>query len=196
MKISNWLLVVIAVAIVSVGGIVFGQVQSARADELTGTVDNVTSSNITVGNKILYIDSNTEIIGDLAAGSLLQIRATVQADGTLLANRIQVRNTDDSQDENNENDDNEINGIIQSVSANSTSIVIKGQTILLNADTQIKGVLAVDARAKVEITTQADGSLLATEIEIKNSNNHGQNGDREKRGEWHQDNGLHMGHGD
>jgi hypothetical protein len=138
MKFRNWLVVTAVIAVMAVGGVVFGQVQSARADDLSGTADNVTATTITVGNQTLVIDGNTTITGNLVAGASIQIRATVQADGTLLANTIRVRNN---------NPDNEC--------------VYSGNS-----------------------TVEKPGN---------NGNHFGQNKDHEKNGQWHQDNGKHLG---
>jgi hypothetical protein len=92
MKLRNWIAVIIIMVVVTVGGIVFGQIQSARADDLRGTTDNVTSANVTLGGKTLVIDANTKIIGDLVPGSSISIKAQVQADGTILATMIKVNN--------------------------------------------------------------------------------------------------------
>ena len=95
MKLRNWVAGVIAITLVTIGSLVFAQVQNAKATDVNGTADNVTSTNITVGNKTLVIDSNTKIIGELVSGSFIQIRAKVQDDGTLLATKIQVKNNKD-----------------------------------------------------------------------------------------------------
>jgi hypothetical protein len=138
MKFRNWLVVTAVIAVVVVGSVVFGQVQIARADDISGTADNVTATTITVGNQTLVIDDNTTITGDLVAGASIQIRATVQADGTLLANMIKVRNN---------NPDNEC--------------VYSGNN-----------------------TVEKPGN---------NGNHFGQIKKQEKNGQWHQDNGKHLG---
>jgi hypothetical protein len=163
MKFRNRLGVVIAVVLVAVGGLVFVGVQNAKAADIDGTASNITSTSMTIGNKTLVIDGNTEIVGQMVTGSVVQIRARVQDDGTLLATRIVVKNSDDGHDDN-----DEIEGIIQSIGANNSSIVINGHTILIDEHTRIDdGHLTVNARAEVEVVTQQDGSLLATEIEIE-----------------------------
>jgi hypothetical protein len=150
-----------------------------------------------VDDKTLLIDANTKIIGQLVSGSLVQITAKVQDDGTLLATKIRVENNKGHQqygDSENASNRNEICGTIQSLSDN-TSMVINGQTVLINQDTKIHGQLAVNARAEVKVVKQQDGSLLATKIEIDNNGNHRQDKDHEKTGQWHQDNGRHLERG-
>lgn len=164
MKFRNRMGLIAAIVLV-VGGSVFSMgVQNAKADDIHGAADNITGTSMTVGNKTLVIDGNTEILGQLVSGSIVQIRARIQDDGTLLATRIAVKNNDDDKD-----DDDEIEGIIQSIGANN-SIVINGHTILMDEHTRIDdGHLVVNARAEVEVVKQQDGSLLATEIEIEDN---------------------------
>jgi hypothetical protein len=164
MKFRNRIGLITAIVLV-VGGLVFMGVQNAKADDIHGTADNITGNSMMVGNKTLVIDGNTEIVGQLVSGSIVQIKARVQDDGTLLATRIVAKNNDDDKD-----DDDEVEGIIQSIGANNSSIVINGHTILTDEHTRIDdGHLAVNARAEVEVVKQQDGSLLATEIEIEDN---------------------------
>ncbi len=198
MKLRNWVAVGLAITLVAIGNLVFTQVQNVKASEVNGTAANITSTNITVGNKTLIIDSNTKIKGNLVSGSSIEIKAIIQDDGTLLATKIHVKNNEGHKqngNSDNDSDDNEISGTIQSLSNNNTSMVINDQTVLINQATKIKGQLAVNARAEVEVVQQQDGSLLATKIEIKNNNNNKQNKDEGKTGQWHQDNGRHLGLG-
>lgn len=167
MKFRSGVGVLMAVVLLAVGGLVFMGVQSAKADDINGTANNITTTSLTVGNKTLVIDGNTEIVGQLVSGAIVQIRAKVQDDGTLLATRIAVKNNDDEHDD---DDDDEVEGTIQSIGANNSSIVINGRTILVDEHTRIDdGHLAVGARAEVEVVEQQDGSLLATEIEIEDT---------------------------
>jgi hypothetical protein len=164
MKFRNRLGVVIAVALVAVGGLVFMGVQNVKAADVDGTASNITSTSMTVGNKTLVIDSNTEIVGQLVSGSIVQIRAKVQDDNTLLATKVVVKNNNDD-DMNHDDDDDEIEGTIESVGTDN--IVINGHTIFMDEHTRIEdGHLTVGARAEVEVKQQ-DGKLLATEIEIE-----------------------------
>jgi hypothetical protein len=165
MKFKNRIGLITAIVLV-VGGLVFMGVQNAKADDIHGTADNITGTSMTVGNKTLVISSETQIMGQLVPGSIVQIMAKVQDDGTLLATRIVVKNSSDEHD-----DDDEIEGIIQSIGANNSSIVINGHTILMDDHTRIDdGHLAVNARAEVEVVKLQNGSLLATEIEIEDDN--------------------------
>ena len=164
MKFRNRLGVVIAIALVAVGGLVFMGVQNVKAADVDGTASNITSTSMTVGNKTLVIDSDTEIVGQLVSGSIVQIRARVQDDNTLLATKIVVKNNND--DMNHDDDDDEIEGTIASIGTDN--IVIAGHTIYMDEHTRIEdGHLAVGVKAEVEVVKQQDGKLLATEIEIE-----------------------------
>jgi hypothetical protein len=171
-KFRNRIGVLIAVVLVAAGGLVFMGVQNAKAADIDGTASNITSTSMTVGNKTLVIDGNTEIVGQLISGSIVQIRAKVQDESTLLATRIVVKNNiddnDDCIDDCNDDcsdDDEAIKGTIASIGTDN--IVIAGHTIYMDDHTRIEdGHLTVGARAEVEVKQQ-DGKLLATEIEIE-----------------------------
>jgi hypothetical protein len=167
-KFRNRIGVLIAVVLVAAGGLVFMGVQNAKAANIDGTASNITSTSMTVGNKTLVIDGNTEIVGQLISGSIVQIRAKVQDESTLLATRIVVKNNIDDSDDCNDDcseDDEAIKGTIASIGTDN--IVIAGHTIYMDDHTRIEdGHLTVGARAEVEVKQQ-DGKLLATEIEIE-----------------------------
>jgi hypothetical protein len=65
-------------------------------------------------------------------------------------------------------EDFSFSGIIEAMSA--TSITIGGKTVVVNASTLLDSGLVVGAEARVEVIQQADGSLLAKEIETDNEN--------------------------
>ncbi len=72
---------------------------------------------------------------------------------------------EDTEGENDPDDETiHLEGTIQIVTA--ISIVIDGKTILINADTEIDGELTIGAAAEVDAVVQADGSLLALEIDV------------------------------
>lgn len=60
----------------------------------------------------------------------------------------------------------ELKGTAENLTA--TSIIINGQTIIINANTKIEGTLSAGAKVEVEAVRQANGSLLALEIEVEN----------------------------
>lgn len=60
-------------------------------------------------------------------------------------------------------DEVHLEGTVESISA--TAWVIDGTTVFLTADTEIKGAIQLGDRVKVTAYRQADGSLLAREIE-------------------------------
>jgi hypothetical protein len=58
LRLRNRIAVVAAVTLVAAGSLVLVQVQNAKA-ETNGTVNNLTGTSITVGNKTLVIDGST-----------------------------------------------------------------------------------------------------------------------------------------
>ena len=70
--------------------------------EFTGTIDAIGSDNITVSGRVVMIDANTEIeregsgeshisLADLHTGDTVEVKAIVDASGSLLAREIKVR---------------------------------------------------------------------------------------------------------
>jgi len=126
---------------------------------------------IVVDGQEIVIDSDTEIAGMLAEGTVIEAKFIVQDDGSLLALEIEVEESDN---EANLDDDGdiELKGTIQSIATDDntgdiTSIVIDGQEVLIDENTEIESTLAVGALVEVEYEVQDDGSLLAVEIEVE-----------------------------
>lgn len=172
--ISRTIVIVAVIAMLAVAGVgSLGFIRQAQAAELEGTAANVTSGNLLINGKVIIITGNTTIEGDITSGSMLVIKARVQADGSMIAYKIKVKGvSDNGTDENDENEDeNELSGVITGVNfasdnATPTGIVIDGKTVRINGDTKIKGTLAVGAKAEVETIIQ-NGTLVAAKIEIE-----------------------------
>lgn len=78
----------------------------------------------------------------------------------------------------NNNNGNEIEGVVKNSPKYKTSTEVNGQKIAINNDTKIQGTPAEGAEAEVEVAKQADGSLLATSIQIQTNEQDGDNNDQ------------------
>ncbi len=92
-------------------------VGSALASQVKGTVDNVAADRVVVAGKVVRIDGNTDVRGQLVAGSTVEIK-TRKSDGALVAVRIQVK--DAVNDEDNEGSENEQEGAANSATETET----------------------------------------------------------------------------
>ena len=151
---------------------------SALASDVKGTADNITNGQLSVGGKLIRIDDNTKIQGQLVAGSRVEIK-TRQSDGALVAVRIHVKADGSKAGENeDEASDNEqeghgatsanytdIEGQVTTLSANS--FVVDGKTITTNNATRTDGQVAVGSEVEVKASVQPDGTLVAVKIEAE-----------------------------
>src|SRR5512136_98130 len=62
----------------------------------------------------------------------------------------------------------DLQGPIESINPDG-SLVVNGQTLFVNGQTEIEGTLAVGAIIEAEVTAQGDGSLLALEIGVSDT---------------------------
>jgi hypothetical protein len=74
-------------------------VSQAQASEFTGTIEAIAAPNLTVAGRTVVTDARTEIEGlhasiglaDLHVGDVVEVEGTRQADGSVLAQEIQVQ---------------------------------------------------------------------------------------------------------
>ena len=160
MNLKKTLPVLALVSLLAVGG----ATQIASAATIKGTVDNVTSNQITVEGLTILTDNNTKIEGIIAPGVLVKIKTTT-LNGSPVAVKIEAKGDDDG-DNGKHSKFTRFKGTATNVTA--TSLVINGQTIKINEATKIKGNLAIGAKIKVKAITQSDGSLLAVKVKVYN----------------------------
>ena len=100
----------------------------------------------------------------IAVGVRVSVKGALQSDGTTLAIEIEVRSRSAS---------NELKGTIESLPSTPNRIgdwKVSGRTVRVTAATKIDqedGPAAVGAFVEVKGATQADGALLASEIEVE-----------------------------
>lgn len=148
--------------------------------ELTGTIESLAGDNLVVAGMTFFVDANTNILdnsenpisfADLMVGHVVEIDAKRQADGRLLATRIQV--------EDRLEDEIEVTGAIQEVS--ESSITVLDRTFVITEHTAIWDTnnspislsdLSVGLIVEVRADLLADGTLVAIRIKIKNQAAH------------------------
>ncbi len=147
-----------------------------RMIEVKGEIEAKTETSLTVAGKTFTVNELTVVMGeergrltfaDLQVGQRVEVKGLLLPDGTLTAVLIKVEDED-------EKDEVEIFGFIEAIS--STSITVSGVTFAIDVNTVIEGShhqpltvddLSVGQRVEVKGTTQTDGTLLATRIEVK-----------------------------
>ena len=127
-----------------------GLLQAMEGKEMVITLDDGTTVRITVESSLTEAQ---ELVGE-------QVNVTVRLeDGIRELEEVERRG-----------EDNNFSGTIESMSADSW--VIGGRTFQINATTELDGGLAVGVLARVEFITLEDGSLLATEIQTDEEDDH------------------------
>jgi hypothetical protein len=153
-----------------------------------GSLASFSDTEVVVNGQTILIDSNTRIEGTLAEGAKVDVKYVVQGDGSLLATKIEIEDNDDEEDvsdkdeddvdeEDVDSDDSDIdNGNIEEnetagrlVSFSDTEVVVNSQTILIDSNTRIEDTLVEGSKVEVKYITQADNTLLATKIEVEDS---------------------------
>ena len=142
---------------------------------IVGAIDSVGNDFIILENYTIYTDTNTVILSanfnpiglkDLQKGQIVKVKGRVQADGSILAKRIKVRDLWMAYFK--------IEGIIQSLS--SQSITVEGitfktdsTTIVLNDDNNLITLndLSVGQDVHIKARKSEDGSFVAFKIKVE-----------------------------
>jgi hypothetical protein len=155
-----------------------GQGEGEEHDaDLKGAIESLAAPKLTVAGKTVV--TNTETIferddmkisfADLKVGDTVEVEGTLQADGSVLARKIEVRVAEGEE----ENHDVEVEGAIESIAL--PKVTVAGKVVVTDAGTEIERgdthITAADLKVgdmvKVEGTLQADGTILAREIKVK-----------------------------
>ena len=143
--------------------------------ELTGEIERIDSNTLdvagltfVVGDNTIILDNDNQLItfADLSVGLIVEIRADVQADGSLLASDIKIEDRFE--------DEVEVRGLTDSIS--DSSIVVLGREFHVVASTAVFddndnpiGFSAVTSGSIVEVKANLlpGGMLVAVEIELE-----------------------------
>lgn len=137
--------------------------------ELTGKLVAIDSTSLQLGGLTFAINLATEIKDSPAVGDIVNVEGTRAADGSLTALEVQLVDFDKLPESGVVNA--EIKGTVDSIGASLW--VIGGFNVAVNTTTEVSSSLAVGSFAKAEGTLQADGSLLARQIQPADLNGSG-----------------------
>ncbi len=153
------------------------KVEDAFNDEvdIVGVIEQIDGSTLTVSGLLFKVDSATVVLDDdgsvidfqdLSTGSVVEIRANVQVDGTRIATRIKL--------EDDRNDEVELTGAIDAIGADS--LVVSGMTFFVDGTTLITdgsgnvvqlSALSIGMLVEIKAGPLPDGRLVATDINIE-----------------------------
>ena len=141
--------------------------------EFTGTIDGMSGISptlmLTVSTHLVKTDAQTNIIGNLAVGVMVQVKGTPQSDGSILASRIKVEDVPGNEGE------VEFRGPIHSLPGNPDLLgnwVVGDFTVTVDVSTTIiptRTAAVVGAIAEVKAARQLDGTLLARQIHVEDA---------------------------
>ena len=163
-------------------------------DELEGVIESLPGTPDFVGNWVVsgttvHVTADTEIDqehGAVAVGVTVEVEGTTESDGSITAEEIEVKETDedDDGDDDGDHDDGddegdhddefgeiEFEGFVQALPATANLVgdwTVSGLTVHVTTDTEIEqehGAIVVGSAVEVEGLLAADGSVTAREIE-------------------------------
>jgi hypothetical protein len=155
-----------------------------REVELKGKVDSVGSNSITVAGKTFKVDASTRLLGQEGAtvplssfkpGDLVEVEASAQTDGSLLAKKVQLDDgEDDGEDNGKSGQEVAFSGTISSL---SPTLMIAGRTVTTDGETKYLGrkdetlpkadVLKIGNKVEVDGPAQSGTSVLAKKIKLE-----------------------------
>jgi hypothetical protein len=147
-------------------------------DELKGTIESLPGTPGFIGDwrvngRTVHVTAATIIDQEhapVAVGVSVEIKGTIRADGSIDAARIETKSASD--DSSNEGQSGKVNGVIQSLPSGSSLIgdwMINNSVVHVTSSTKLKaehGAFAVGTRVKAKGLKLADGSLVATKIQV------------------------------
>lgn len=142
--------------------------------KLTGSVESIPSTPNRVGDwkiagKTVHVSATTLLHQEstpIAVGVIVQVEGLLQGDGSINALEIEAKSGSGS-------NDSKFTGKVEELPSTTGRIgdwKVSGRVVHVAPSTSIlqqEGTVAVGVTVKVEGTTQADGSLNATKIEVK-----------------------------
>lgn len=129
--------------------------------KINGTLSILTDETITVVGITLLRSPITKIEIGVDVGSTVEVKATSQADGNLLARKVELSDEPEAEVK--------AKGILSTLTDNSA--IVAGITLVLTPQTKREGTLAVGGEVEVKAIPQEDGSLVATKIEAEEEDN-------------------------
>jgi hypothetical protein len=151
-------------------------------DELKGTIESLPNTPGFVGDwrvsgRTIRVTAATFLDqehGPVAVRAFVEVKGTIRADGSIDATKIEVKSP--SSGSNDEGRNAKLKGTIQSLPSNPGLIgdwVINNRVVHVTSSTKLRtehGAFAVGTRVKVKGLQLADGSMVATKIQVRDSN--------------------------
>jgi hypothetical protein len=155
-----------------------GQATPNAEIEFTGVVTAMSGDEWVVNGFRVLVTAQTEVKGNPQVGSTVKVEGRLQSDGSVLAREIETRDPVNGTPTPIRGNEVEFRGTLTAI--NGSTLIVDGLTVLITANTEVKDALQVGDFVKVHGTAQADGSIVAREIEI--DDDHSGSGDDDNSG--------------
>ena len=142
--------------------------------EFKGTVEEVLPNGYRIAGQTVIVTTTTRIDGPIAVGTFVEVKGVLQADGSILAVHIHLEEPEQKDAK------VEFKGVVEEVLPNGYRV--SGRIVVVTGSTKVKGPIAVGDWVEVEGVLQADGSVLAYEIEVKGAPGSGKSAKVEFKG--------------
>jgi hypothetical protein len=136
---------------------------------LIGTVEEITATTWTIDDKVVRVDDEVSITGNILVGDQVEALVTLGENATLQALEIEFlsRGISDDADEVGTADDDdpgpiELSGIVESMDGDTWAV--SGKRVMISSHTDIKGNKHLGKTVWVQAYPQEDGSYLAIQI--------------------------------
>jgi hypothetical protein len=147
-------------------------------DELKGTIESLPSTQGFIGDwrvsgHTVHVSSSTIIDQEhapVATGASVEVKGTLRSDGSLDATKIETKSPTDGSS--GEGQSGKVNGAIQSLPGSAGLIgdwMVDNRVVHVTSSTKLKaehGAFAIGTRVKAKGLKMADGSLVATKIQV------------------------------
>ncbi len=153
---------------------------SGERVEFTGTVESQQGNRWTISGRVVIVGPNTELnVREPVAGAQARVVAEAQADGSLLARKLDVRPVETPKRPE-ASKRVQFTGTIENLAPSRW--LVSGRELVISQDTTIKveGILAPGAQARVTAEQRPDGSLLAREIQVAGLKEQDRDRDRDR----------------
>ncbi len=125
--------------------------------EFKGVVAAILPDGYQIAGRTVIVTATTRIDGPIAVGTFVEVKGTLQPDGTILASRIHREEEGQPRVE--------FKGVVEEILPNGYRV--SGRTVVVTATTRIHGPIAVGDLVEVKGVLQADGTVLAFRIHVE-----------------------------
>ncbi|MCH8101961.1 MAG: hypothetical protein IIB28_02250, partial [Chloroflexi bacterium] len=149
--------------------------------KIKGVITEIRANSIVVDGREIALSVLTELETTLEVGARIEVKALLQSDGSLVAEEVE-QDEDDGDGRGRGRTKVEIEGVIDSISEDGSTLVVNGITVARSALSDVRGNLVAGSTVKIEGVIRPDGTILAAEIKGEGRRSSGSNSETRVRG--------------